>query len=406
MSDPYGGPGPDRYGDSGRDPYGGAGRDDPYGASGRDPYGAAGRDPYGASGRDSYGGPGGDAYGGSGRDPYGSSRGSSRPDPYRGAGRDPHGGSRRDPYGDSRREMRRIRAARRRWRVRTVLAMALAGGLIAGAFVLFGSSSATPSASSVTPKTSVAAHQSPGPHSPKPSPASPSRPPRDKLLAGKIVGIDPGHNGQNFANPAYLSQIIWNGRENETCDTTGTQTASGYSEALFNFNVAEYLKADLRKDGASVVMTRYSNSGVGPCVDKRARILNNAHANVAIDIHADGGPASGRGFTVLEPMPDTQNASVVQPSLTFGKYVHKAFLSDTPFGVSDYYGQNGYILRNDLAGLNLTTVPKVLIECGNMPNPTDAALLTSPKVQREIARALEAAIIRFLTGHWPPKTTS
>ena len=69
--------------------------------------------------------------------------------------------------------------------------------------------------------------------------------------------------------------------------------------------------------------------------------------------------------------------------------------------VSDYYGSGGYILRNDLAGLNLTTVPKVLIECGNMPNPADAALLSTPRVQRQIARALVAAIIRFLIGHWP-----
>ncbi len=39
-----------------------------------------------------------------------------------------------------------------------------------------------------------------------------------------------------------------------------------------------------------------------------------------------------------------------------------------------------------------------------MPNPEDAALLTSSKVQHEIASALNDAIVRFLTGHWPPGT--
>ncbi len=34
-----------------------------------------------------------------------------------------------------------------------------------------------------------------------------------------------------------------------------------------------------------------------------------------------------------------------------------------------------------------------------MNNRTDARLLTSKVVQRAIARALEAAIIRFLAGH-------
>jgi N-acetylmuramoyl-L-alanine amidase len=43
-------------------------------------------------------------------------------------------------------------------------------------------------------------------------------------------------------------------------------------------------------------------------------------------------------------------------------------------------------------------MPKVLIECGNMNNAADAALLVRPGVQRGIAAALAAAIIRFLTA--------
>ncbi len=159
----------------------------------------------------------------------------------------------------------------------------------------------------------------------------------------------------------------------EACNTVGTQTAGGYTEARFNFNVATYLAADLRGDGARVVLTRRNNHGVGPCVNKRSTMLN--HTAVAIDIHADGGPASGRGFTVLEPVADGPNDKVIASSLRFGRYVHRAFLAGTPLRVSDYYGHDGYKRRDDLAGLNLTTVPKVLIECGNMPNAADAALL-------------------------------
>ena len=57
-------------------------------------------------------------------------------------------------------------------------------------------------------------------------------------LAGKIVGIDPGHNGFNWSAPQIINQPVWNGQEDETCDTTGTETASGYTEAQYNFNVA------------------------------------------------------------------------------------------------------------------------------------------------------------------------
>jgi N-acetylmuramoyl-L-alanine amidase len=214
-------------------------------------------------------------------------------------------------------------------------------------------------------------------------------------LAGKIVGIDPGHNGGNFAAASYIGHQVWNGREWETCDTTGTETDGGYTEARFNFGVASYLRADLRRDGARVVMTRTSNDGVGPCVDRRSEIINAAHANVAVDIHADGGPASGRGFTVLEPVADGPNDAVIAASARLGSEVRQAFLAHVPAMPESTYNPV-FMPREDLAGLNLTTVPKVLVECGNMRNATDAQMLVSPAFQRLVARTLEAAIIAFL----------
>jgi N-acetylmuramoyl-L-alanine amidase len=231
------------------------------------------------------------------------------------------------------------------------------------------------------------------------SPSASAQPsPAGLPLAGKVVGIDPGHNGGNFGDPGFINQLIWNGREQETCDTCGTQTASGYTEAEFSFQVASHLHAELIAAGATVIMTRRTNAGVGPCVNKRAEIINAAHADVAIDIHADGGPTWGRGFTVLEPVADGPNDKVIKSSIRFGSDVRAALLEHTQMPESDYYGQDGVIFRNDLAGLNLTTVPKVLIECGNMPNATDAALLVTPSFQRDLARAFSAAIVKFLTS--------
>jgi N-acetylmuramoyl-L-alanine amidase len=216
-------------------------------------------------------------------------------------------------------------------------------------------------------------------------------------LAGKTVGIDPGHNGRNKDDPSYINKQIWNGREWESCDTTGTETDGGYTEARYNFNVATFLRADLVKLGARVVMTRKNNNGVGPCVTRRARILNRAHSNVAVDIHADGGPASGRGFTVLQPVADGPNNKVITSSVRFGHDVRAAMLKYTRMPKSNYYGHDGLIFRNDLAGLNLATEPKILIETGNMRNATDARLLTRTWFQKRIARALTAAIVTFLT---------
>jgi N-acetylmuramoyl-L-alanine amidase len=67
--------------------------------------------------------------------------------------------------------------------------------------------------------------------------------------------------------------------------------------------------------------------------------------------------------------------------------------------VSDYYGHDGLQPRDDLAGLNLATEPKVLIESGNMRNGADARLLTSASFQRKLAKALEDAILAYLSRH-------
>jgi N-acetylmuramoyl-L-alanine amidase len=231
-----------------------------------------------------------------------------------------------------------------------------------------------------------------------PASAGPVTPPPPLPLAGKVVGIDPGHNGRNYTDPAYIDRPIWNGREEETCDTTGTETGGGYTEAQFNFNVAEFLAGDLRTEGARVVLTRMTNNGIGPCVRQRSEILNRAHANVAIDIHADGGPADGRGFVVLEPVADGPNDRVIGASKAFGRLVLSDFHDVTGMPLSNYDGTDGVSYRDNLAGLNLTTVPKVLIECGNMRNSADAALLVRSSFQRLAARALAEAITSYLSS--------
>jgi N-acetylmuramoyl-L-alanine amidase len=190
---------------------------------------------------------------------------------------------------------------------------------------------------------------------------------------------------------------VWNGRQQEACDTTGTATDSGYTEAAFNFAVALQVAADLRAAGATVVLTRTSNTGVGPCITQRAAIGNQAHANAAVSIHADGGPPAGYGFAVLEPVADGINATIVAPSAVLGTDLRDAFASVTGEAVSTYDGTNGIQPRDDLGGTNLSTVPKVFIECANMRNPADAAKVTSPAWQALAAKGIAAGLTAFLT---------
>ena len=54
--------------------------------------------------------------------------------------------------------------------------------------------------------------------------------------------------------------------------------------------------------------------------------------------------------------------------------------------------------RRTLAGLNLAQYPSVLVECGNMKNPVDSALMESPDGRQKYADAVVKGIEGFLGG--------
>lgn len=220
-------------------------------------------------------------------------------------------------------------------------------------------------------------------------------------LAGQVIALDPGHNGANWSHPAIINRLVNVISEWKACDTTGAQTDAGYPEHAFTFNVAMRLARLLRAEGATVVLTRHNDHGVGPCVTQRAAIGNRAHADAAISIHADGGPPTGTGFEVISPghisgAPDT---SVIGPSGRLAVDIRNAYHRITKEPYSDYVGRRGLDVRTDLGGLNLSTVPKVFIECGNMRSASDAARLTSPRFRERIAVALAAGFTAFLNSH-------
>jgi N-acetylmuramoyl-L-alanine amidase len=219
-------------------------------------------------------------------------------------------------------------------------------------------------------------------------------------LSGRVVVIDPGHNGGNAQHAAQINRLVNIGNGVKACDTTGTQTDAGYPESAYTFDVSVRLAALLRAAGATVVLTRSNNTGFGPCVTERAAIGNRAHANAAISIHGDGAPASGHGFSVIVPAGIGRNDAIVAPSRRLGIAVRDAFRSGTGEPLSSYAGTTtaGIIARQDLGGLNLSTVPKVFIECGNMRNAGDAQRMSDPAWRQRAAAALAAGITRFITA--------
>lgn len=249
-----------------------------------------------------------------------------------------------------------------------------------------------------SPADSTGHQQAAGTPSPSSGPGTASEPSAGaKPLAGTVIVLDPGHNGDNWAHPEIINRLVNVITEWKPCDTTGAQTNAGYAEHAFNFNVARRLASLLKSEGATVILTRRNDHGVGPCITRRAAIANRAHADVAISIHADGGPASGSGFEVIEPgLVAGHNNRIIIPSRRLGLDIRNAYRRIAREPYANYIGRHGLDVRTDLGGLNLSKVPKVFIECANMRNVSDAARLSSPAFRQRVARALAAGLTAFL----------
>ena len=240
------------------------------------------------------------------------------------------------------------------------------------------------------------------PSAPRRTVAAPSVDPEPPPLAGVVVVLDPGHQLGNAAFPDEVSAPVEAGGFTKPCNTTGTATDAGYSEATFAWVVARATQRFLRRLGATVLLTRSSNSpsSWGPCVDQRGRAGNPGRpgptAHLKISIHADGSLAAGaRGFHVIAPEARTPwTDDIAAPSLRLARVVRDVLVGEG-FTTSTYAGSDGIDVRGDLGTLNLSDIPSVMVELGNMRDPDDARVMSSATGRRHYASALARSVERF-----------
>ncbi len=77
--------------------------------------------------------------------------------------------------------------------------------------------------------------------------------------------------------------------------------------------------------------------------------------------------------------------------------MRRTYKAGTGLPYATYLGGSGLSVRSDLGGLNLSDVPKVFVETGNMRNRADARLLESAAFRERIARSIAAGLARFLS---------
>ena len=214
-------------------------------------------------------------------------------------------------------------------------------------------------------------------------------------LAGRVIVVDPGHNGANAAHPTETGRPVDAGGFTKPCNTTGAAEGD-LTESRFNWETAQRLRTALESAGATVVLTRTSDDGWGPCVDQRGLTGRADRTDALVSIHADGADPAASGFHVIRPAtgptvtPDRRDASARLADDVRAALVEQGLQPATYIG-----GGTGTVERTDIATVNRAEVPAVMLESGNLHNAGDLALLGSASGQQRIADALTAALVAY-----------
>lgn len=176
-------------------------------------------------------------------------------------------------------------------------------------------------------------------------------------LHGLVVVVDPGHNGANGAHPAEIGRLVDAGGFRKPCNTTGT-AGEGYPESRFNWETSQRLVTALRSLGATVVLTRASDDGWGPCVDERGLTAERAGAALIVSIHADGAAPGASGFHVIHAAAGPAvTGEVAERSTRLATSVRDRLVGAGLSPASYLGGGTGLVARTDIATLNRAGVP-------------------------------------------------
>jgi N-acetylmuramoyl-L-alanine amidase len=185
------------------------------------------------------------------------------------------------------------------------------------------------------------------------------RPPARLELKGLVVAVDAGHGGDN----------------------QGAVGASGVMEKTLTLAMAQKLRAELEKAGATVLMTREADVSVGN--ELRVRRLRKLMPQLMVSVHVNSagsketnGTATFYRYVAFRPLSQAIYAEMLQTGLA-------------PWGnVGAFnFGLNGP-----------TEFPNALVETAFVSNPEDEKRLVDPAFQQQIAERITAGIRQFVEG--------
>lgn len=185
------------------------------------------------------------------------------------------------------------------------------------------------------------------------------RPPARLELQGLTIAVDAGHGGDN----------------------QGAVGSAGVMEKTLTLSMAQKLRAELEKAGATVLMTREADVSVGN--ELRVRRLRKLMPQLLVSIHVN-----------------STGSADVKGTAAFYRYVAFQPLSKA---IYEQMQQTGLAPWGNVGSFNFglngpTEYPNALVETAFISNPDDEKRLLDPAFQQQIAERITAGIRNFVEG--------
>ncbi|MFC0213902.1 N-acetylmuramoyl-L-alanine amidase [Paenibacillus chartarius] len=216
----------------------------------------------------------------------------------------------------------------------------------------------------------------------------PAQPAAAKAAGEQIVCVDPGHQLRGNHETEPVSPHSTTMKAKVSSGTTGVKTKK--PEYVLTLEASLLLKEKLKSFGYTVVMTRETHD-VDISNVERAQRCNEAGADLAVRIHADGDSSSRtQGISLLYPAWSEAAQTIYAPS----KAAAEMILADTAAATGAV--SRGIVPRSDLTGFNWSTVPTVLVEMGFMTNPNEDLKLSDPEYMNRLTEGMALGITKAL----------
>ncbi len=207
-------------------------------------------------------------------------------------------------------------------------------------------------------------------------------------LTGALIMLDVGHGGEDGGSTMwycprcakYVADTKYNSKEKKRrCSACGEEVNESVEEADLNLKLANAVKLELEKTGATVVMNRYDDASIS--VDERVMHLKEVAPDLCVAIHqnAISGYPNHSGAQVQYFTPFSQPVAQNIYTQINNSGVYKKTLFDWHLY---------YVAR-------LSTCPVVLTENGFMTNEEDLANMMDDTVVKQKAEAIARGVANY-----------